>query len=77
MTPPRDDPPIPDYEPEAEVPDLPDVAKTLPKLGNYYCAKCGSNRLSGLQPTVDTKNRWAIASKCRDCKRTRVIAIRY
>lgn len=76
MTPPTDPERMADDPDQTKAFDLPDIAESLPKQAIYYCHKCGSNRLQGLQPTTDTKNRWAIAARCLGCKRTRVIAVR-
>lgn len=56
--------------------ELADIEPADQKTGTYYCRHCGSPYLRGVQPTVDTKRRWAIAARCLGCDRVNVIALR-
>ena len=76
MPPRQPDQPPPEVTGQTRMFDAGEVALTLTKQSVYYCIKCGSQTLLGIQPTTDEKDRWAIAARCLGCGRRNVVAMR-
>ena len=76
MSPHKSDRPPPEVSGQTRMFDAGEVALTFTKQSIYYCHKCGSESLLGIQPTTDEKDRWAIAARCLGCGRRNVVAMR-